>query len=101
MIVTPEGEARFTRTDGIPLPARPARPRGTPEALAVAHRAAGLRIDRNTPTGDWDGNPADLVACSDAFFAVRSSGDRGGDPGDGEGGDTEAAADGDDGSDTL
>jgi hypothetical protein len=59
-----EGEARFLRPDGRPLPAVSASP-GLPEdpceALTAQHRALGLDIDAWTATSAWDGSPLEVA----------------------------------------
>ena len=57
------GDARFFRPDGQPLPEAPAAPRWAGAALELINAQladAGVTIDGDTATPDWYGEPLDL-----------------------------------------
>jgi hypothetical protein len=59
----PDGELRFRRPDGRPLPEvppPPAIPADPVQALRARHDAQGLRIHARTATPGWLGEPLDV-----------------------------------------
>ena len=64
MELAPDGEARFYRPDGRPLPQAPALPILAPEpAAALATRLAshGVAVDAGATLPDWWGGPVDYA----------------------------------------
>jgi hypothetical protein len=63
IVVTEEGEFRFQRPDGRPLPQAPSAPPVQQDAVAslvAAHVALGLEIDASTAMSGWMGERFDL-----------------------------------------
>lgn len=66
----PDGDARFFRPDGRPLPEAPAPPRLAAEAsssLAALVQADGVSIDVRASLPSWDGHPLDLAYAFDCL----------------------------------
>jgi Domain of unknown function (DUF222)/HNH endonuclease len=59
---------QFLRPDGTPVPTTGAPLTGNTEGLIEIHTRARLRIDRDTLTPDWDGEPLDPEPILDALL---------------------------------
>ena len=80
MVADADGQFRFLRPDGVPLPAEPPAVcwEGAPLAPADARLAeAGVSIGPHTATPDWYGESLDLAATLDVFVAAAGSGSAG------------------------
>jgi hypothetical protein len=70
----PEGEPRFSRPNGRPIPMAPVPPVLAEDPVVVfeqRHREEGLEIDAETGLPSWDGGPWDL---NWALYCLRSIG---------------------------
>src|SRR5438046_10445294 len=71
----PDGELRFRRPDGRPLPEVP-RPPETPDdsvtLLRARHEAQGLRLNAHTATPGWLGEPLDVGWAIDVLHPLAS-----------------------------
>ena len=76
-----DGQFRFLRPDGAPLPAEPPLPNwaGAPLAPTDARlAAAGISIGPHTATPDWYGEALDLTAALDVLWEPPAAAARGG-----------------------
>ena len=70
----PDGEPRFSRPDGRPIPVAPVPPLLAEDPIVVfeqRHREEGLEIDSETGFPSWDGGTWDL---NWALYCLRSIG---------------------------
>ena len=70
----PDGEPRFSRPDGRPIPVAPVPPLLAEDPIVVferRHREEGLEIDAETGFPSWDGGSWDL---NWALYCLRSIG---------------------------